>query len=388
MGSRNNINVCVVKSGELGITETFILAHAMRLPANVTLVHGNIPRIEDRPVKSQLLLNKAFRKGWRILRRYNWEWEITSAYILAFRRSRAAAVMAEYGITGVRVMEACKRVGIPLIVQFHGYDASNHEVLKEFSATYPILFQQAVAIITVSSAMKKKLILMGAPPEKIHYNPYGVDCQTFGAANPDNALPVFLSVGRFVDKKAPHLTLLAFSKVHRACPAARLRMIGDGPLLGSCTDLAEALGITHAVTFLRTQPHSVVQEEMRRALCFVQHSIEAASGDCEGTPVAILEAAASGLPVVSTRHAGIPDVVIEGETGFLVDEHDVKAMAVRMLQIVQYPKLAGEMGRAARRRVEAHFSMEQSIDRLWSVIESCIVSQTNGRIMKPPTAWI
>ena len=86
----------------------------------------------------------------------------------------------------------------------------------------------------------------------------------------------------------------------------------DGPLMSECRRLAQVLGIEQSVTFLGAQAPAVVREEMRSVRCFVQHSVEAASGDCEGTPVAIIEAGATGLPVVATRHGGIPDVVIEG----------------------------------------------------------------------------
>jgi glycosyltransferase involved in cell wall biosynthesis len=150
-------------------------------------------------------------------------------------------------------------------------------------------------------------------------------------------------------------------------------MIGDGPLLDSCRDLARGLGIAPAVTFLESQPHSVIQDEMRNARGFVQHSIEAPSGDCEGMPVSILEAGASGLPVVATRHAGIPDAVIEGTTGLLVDEHDVGGMAEAMLRLIDQPTIAARLGQAARDHVRAHFSMEHSLERLWAIIGRCIV---------------
>ena len=153
-------------------------------------------------------------------------------------------------------------------------------------------------------------------------------------------------------------------------------MVGDGPLLTPCRDLARGLGIESSVAFLGAQSHHVVRDEMLAARAFVQHSIEASSGDCEGTPVAILEAGASGLPVVATRHAGIPDVVIEGETGLLVDEKDVTGMASRMRRLAEDPGLAGNMGRAAREHIRRHFSMERSIDGLWRIIEGCLSQPT------------
>jgi glycosyltransferase involved in cell wall biosynthesis len=259
---------------------------------------------------------------------------------------------------------------LPLIV---------HQVLSRYGEAYGVLFREAGAIVAVSQAMRQRLISLGAQSEKVHCNPCGVDCGAFTSASPSTAGPVFLAVGRFVEKKAPQLTILAFARVHRRRPDARLRMIGDGPLLDACRDLARGLGVASSVTFLEAQPANVIQEEMRSARGFVQHSVEAPSGDSEGMPVAILEAGASGLPVVATRHAGIPDAVIEGTTGFLVDEHDVDGMAERMLRLIEEPALAARLGQAARDHVRAHFSMERSLGRLWAIIERCIAGHEQLR---------
>jgi len=301
--------------------------------------------------------------------------EVTAAYVTAFRRHRAQAVLAEYGDTGTLSMDACKLLGIPLIVHFHGYDASVHSVLAEHRVTYPIMFRRATALIAVSKAMKQKLCALGAPAEKVFYNPYGIDCSKFTGSHPSSNPATFLAVGRFVEKKAPHLTLTAFAGVFEKNRAARLRMIGDGPLLEQSKKLTRDLGIDQAVTFLGAQAPAIVQAEMRNARCFVQHSVEAPSGDSEGTPVGILEAEASGLPVVATRHAGIPDVVIEGETGFLVAEGDVTGMAERMLRFCAEPQLADKMGNAARHLVLNSFRRETSLARLWAIIEGCILGK-------------
>ncbi len=275
------------------------------------------------------------------------------------------------GTVGVRVVEACRLAGLPLIVHFHGYDASVHAVLEADAEAYPRLFQQASAIVAVSRAMERKLIEIGAPAEKVHWNCYGVDCDAFGGARPRDVGPLFVAVGRFVDKKAPHITLTAFASVSRQCPDARLRMIGDGPLLDPCRDLARALRVEDRVEFLGAGDSSMIQGELRNARAFVQHSIQARDGDCEGTPVVVLEAGATGLPVVSTRHGGIPDAVVEGQTGLLVDEHDVEGMAAAMLRLARDPELAGRLGEAARRKHrDEFFWVSGSIAGLWRIISA------------------
>lgn len=309
------------------------------------------------------------------------ERETTAAYLKVFRERKTEAVLAEYGGAGVQVMNAAERAGIPLIVHFHGYDASNKSVLEEHKKTYPQMFETASAIIAVSRAMQRKLIELGAPEEKVHYNPYGVDCERFGGADPGSAPPIFIAVGRFTEKKAPQITIAAFARTLKACPEARLRMIGEGPLLEECQLLAKQLGIEHAIEFLGGQEHSVVQAEMQRARCFIQHSVVAPSGDAEGTPVSILEAGATGLPVVSTRHAGIPDVVVEGQTGFLVDEGDEVGMADHMIELGREAALAARMGKAAREHIQQKFSQQQSFAQLWRIIQSCM---NHKQIMQAP----
>lgn len=369
-------NVCVVTAYIPSVTETFIRAHIEQLPANVTLVHGWRPSIGNRPVLSMPQL--VYYKARRMLFRDGLHQEKTAAYLKVFRERQIDAALAEYGEMGVHVMDAAKRAGVPLIVHFHGYDASVTSVLEEHRETYPQMFGVASAIIAVSRAMQRKLIELGAPPEKVHYNPYGVDCDRFRDADPGAAPPLFIAVGRFTEKKAPQITISAFAKVLNAHPDARLRMIGDGPLLEQCKVLAGNLGISNAIEFLGAQEHSAIEREMQNARCFVQHSVVAPSGDCEGTPVSILEAGATGLPVVSTRHAGIPDVVIEGETGFLVDEGDESGMADRMIELVESPELARTMGSAARKHITANFSKHQSINKLWNIIESCIATRPSA----------
>ncbi len=369
--------LCVIAPYYPTVSETFIRGHVERLPAKTLLIHGWPPAVGDAPV-----LSWPTRVGYKLHKRISRRstGETTAAYLAAFRRFRPDAVLAEYGPTGVDVMEACRRANLPLIIHFHGYDASRREVLETFAEAYVALFQQAAAIVAVSREMQRRLISLGAPAEKVHYNPCGVDCCEFAGADPKNSAPILLAVGRFVEKKGPQFTLQAFARTLSHSPAARLRMIGYGPLLDECRNLIAELQIGHAVELLGAQPPAVVQSEMRLARAFVQHSIEASDGDCEGTPVGILEAGASGLPVISTRHGGIPDVVIDGTTGLLSDERDVSTMAEQMLRVINDAQLASDLGSAARAHIETHFSQTQSDQKLWSIISALMTSRNGHHI--------
>jgi colanic acid/amylovoran biosynthesis glycosyltransferase len=132
------------------------------------------------------------------------------------------------------------------------------------------------------------------------------------------------------------------------------------------------LGVFEQINFAGPCKPEQIAATHHQVRAFVQHSVRAADGDSEGTPVAILEAMKSGLPVVATRHAGIKDTVLEEETGFLVDEGDWEGMAEAMLKLAKDAPLAAKMGNRGNARVEAHYTMEQHIERLANAIQSAI----------------
>ena len=303
-----------------------------------------------------------------------------------FKRNNINVLLAEYGLTGVGVLSLCKELNIPLIVHFHGYDAYSIELLDRHQRAYKRMFDYASAIIAVSKDMAEQLVKLGAPTEKVVYNPYGVEITKFAQADVLRSPLRVLSVGRFVEKKAPYLTILAFKKVLERLPEATLVMVGAGPLHDVCSKLIKALHVEHAVELKGIVDHDEAAALMQQSRVFVQHSLVPASGDTEGTPVAILEAGAAGLPVVSTRHAGICDVVIHRKTGFLVDEGDIDAMSEYLYQLLASPKLANEMGENAREHISAHFSMEQSINKLREIVESYAITDSKGRNAIPELA--
>jgi colanic acid/amylovoran biosynthesis glycosyltransferase len=363
--------ICIIQPNKEAYSETFIRAQIERLPAHVQVLYGgyfpkykgNGRRLSPWPVA---VLTRALRKTavGQALK--------SAELSFYFKQNLIQAVLAQYGPTGVAVMDACRRAGVPLVVHFRGFDAYNHQALEEFEESYRKMFAMAAAVIVVSKDMHRHLSNLGAPAERLHYNPSGVDCSVFRGAQPQAAPPRFVSVGRFVDIKAPHVTLLAFSRVAAVCPQATLTMVGDGPLWEACKLMAKSLKIDDRVNFPGPLPHSQVADILTQARAFAQHSMRTSYVDSEGTPVSVSEAGASGLPVVATRHGGIKDSVIHGETGFLVEEGDIEGMAAYMLKLAREPELAATMGRRGREHIKANFSMEQRIANLWRIIKQCI----------------
>jgi colanic acid/amylovoran biosynthesis glycosyltransferase len=357
--------VAVVCLYEPSTTETFIRAHIDRLPAAV-LITGWRPMIGGRTV-----FTFTTRARYRLRRMTLGETlakEVTDAYVSAFRQHQVTAVLAEYGPCGPLLVDACRTAGIPLTVHFHGYDASQKASVETHRHAYSALFAAGAHAVVVSDPMREAVLSFGARPPQIHVNPYGVDVNEFTAADPAAQGPTVLAVGRFTDKKAPHVTVRAFAAAARAIPGATLRMIGDGPLLERCRSLATELGVADRVVFLGSQPPAVVRRELHAARLFAQHSVTAPDGDSEGSPVAITEAAACGLPVVATRHAGIPALVTHGESGWLVDEHDVDHMTAALARLLADTAAVRRMGEAARAHILAHFNLVDRIDRLRRIV--------------------
>jgi glycosyltransferase involved in cell wall biosynthesis len=275
---------------------------------------------------------------------------------------RAKAILAEYGVMGCAIARASMEAGVPLYVHFHGYDASI--LIREWRwvRRYRQMFNVAKGILAPSQFLAGKLAAIGCPESKLHIIPYGVDPARF---RPTTREPqMFLAVGRLVDKKAPHLTLRAFAKVRERFPRAELDMVGDGPMRQTCEELVRDLGLHGRVRMHGVKDADFVAALMGRASVFVQHSVTAPNGDMEGLPVAILEAMASSLPVVSTRHSGIPEAVLDNETGLLVDEGDVEGMATHFSALLENPGRAAELGQAGRVRVTELYTLDKARKRL------------------------
>ena len=163
-------NICLLSPQWNVVSETFIRAHAEQLPANVTVVHslqGGNPMSDEESILSQWAPNRALRKLSRLIMKRPSSWETTAALMKVFRRIDAHAVLAEYGPTAVRALEACRRAKVPLIAHFHGYDASKRTVLEEHKEDDRRVFVEAAAIVAVSRAMQRKLISIGAPVDNV-----------------------------------------------------------------------------------------------------------------------------------------------------------------------------------------------------------------------------
>lgn len=362
--------IAIASPSENAWSETFIAAHIDRL-AGVELVlsGGELP---TRVVNGPALRSYggfSFIKDHVLARllRTDLHGLVKRRLSKELREARIDVVLAEYGTTAHAMIEPCKRAGLPLVAHFHGFDA-HKESAATATGNYAELFQYAAALIVVSRAMEQRLLDLGAPREKLLYSCYGIDVDRFALGDPAAAPPHFVAVGRFVDKKAPHLTLSAFELLLQRVPESRLTFAGQGPLWESCQQRVRSGPLAGKVDLCGVRKPEEVSALLRGARGFVQHSVRALSGDMEGTPLAVLEAMATGVPVIATRHAGIPDVVEHGTHGLLCDEFDVEGMAANMERVALDAALAGELGRQGRISAERLHRVEDHIARLQAVL--------------------
>jgi glycosyltransferase involved in cell wall biosynthesis len=363
--------IAICTPGRSPWSETFIAAHIERLEDVVLVLTGGAPpRVVagDGPLLREGFVGRLL-DGLESRMRGGLMVDLVRHRIgRRLRRDHIAVVLAEYGTSGAEVLDPVKALGLPLVVHFHGFDAHRPKYTERYGG-YRALFAYASAIVAVSRAMEQALLELGAPREKVLYNPYGIDVERFPAGDPAAAPPRFAAIGRFTAKKAPQLTLQAFRKVLDQRPQARLTMAGQGKLWEECRVLIRDLGMEHAVELPGIVTPERVSELMRGSRAFVQHSITTPEGDKEGTPLAVLEAMACALPVVATRHTGIADTVAHGERGLLCEEHDVEAMAAHMVALVDDPTAAAAMGRAGRAYVEREHRVEHRVGVLQRILE-------------------
>lgn len=303
---------------------------------------------------------------------------------------RPRLIHAHFGPDGHAAVGLARRLGVPLVTTLHGYDVgrtdrtlllSGRLSWMRYSLGRAHLARHGTLFLAVSDALRAKALAAGFPPERTvtHYN--GVDLTRFPVAVGDDGATI-LHVGRLVEKKGTALLLKAFSRIKAAHPGARVIIIGEGPLRARLEGLAGQLGIGQAAQFLGYQPPTAVAEWMRRAAVFAAPCITAGDGDAEGGPLVVVEAAASGLPVVGSDHGGIPETVADGRSGFVVPEGDVETLADRLGRLLASADLRQAMGAAGRTLAETRFDLRVQTERLERLYDTLLARAplTTGRL--------
>ena len=323
-------------------------------------------------------------------------------------------VHCHYGVTALRYGVAARLWRAPLVVSFYGYDASSYP-RERGQRVYEPVFATSQRVTSLSAHMDGRLRALGCAPEKLRRVPLAVDAvadddvriprlaalarddreaalvrddreaalarddREAALAREDREIRL-LTVARLVEKKGIAVALRAIASLRDELPAVRYDVIGDGPLRAELEALTVTLGIADRVRFVGTAPNDAVQQAMRDADLFLLPSLTATSGDEEGTPTVLIEAAYAGLPVLATRHAGIPEIVADGESGVLVAENDPAALADGLRAMLAIRERWPAMGEAGRRLIieRGHLTADVAA-RLESLYLELLPVQGSGR---------
>jgi colanic acid/amylovoran biosynthesis glycosyltransferase len=281
-----------------------------------------------------------------------------------------------------------------IVTTFHGYDMCR-PFRQEGSHVYDRLFEEGDLFLPISEYWRTRLIAHGCPPERTFVHHMGVDCQAFGfrprAIEADEPVRI-LSVCRLAEKKGLEYALRAVARViaDRGSPAGapvlQYQIAGSGPLRAELERLRDDLGLSACVHFLGSRPSHEVAELMERAHIFLAPSVTAADGNKEGIPVALMEAMATGLPVISSEHSGIPELVENGVTGLLAEERDVDGLAACIRRLLEDPGLYRNLAEGGRERVEEAFNTDRLNDRLLELFGTALGDPRNDSAPAPSVA--
>ena len=289
---------------------------------------------------------------------------------------------AHFGPNARRFAFAREQARAPLVVTFHGYDFSA-QPRAHGAAMYDVLFETADVVTFNCEHARRALESLACPPEKLARlrMPIMAEEIPFRARHlwPGETVRI-VTVGRLVEKKGHAVALEAIADVARDIPV-RYDVVGGGPLAVPLEVLVRKLGLEEVVTLHGRQDSAFVRHLLDEAHLFVLASMEAADGDTEGAPVALMEAHASGLPVVSTRHAGVPEVVLDGQSGLLVPENDPDVLARAIRQLIRDNEDWPTLGAAGRAHVEETFDVAPCTEELLGVYALALSGRDDPRLL-------
>lgn len=289
-------------------------------------------------------------------------------------------IHTHFGPTGVYTIHTKQALKIPMITSFYGYDVSVHSRLKQLSKKYKILFDAGEQFLVEGNHMRSRLIELGCPSEKIQIQriaiPVDQICFRWRSPKRKGEKIILVFCGRFVEKKGLIYALKALKIVRSKYQNFEFRVIGDGPLKLEIENYIREHQMTDCVKLLGFLNYTNYLQELQHADIYLQPSVTASDGDSEGgAPTTILEAQASGLPVVSTFHADIPNIVVPGKSALLAEERNCEALASHIIYLFENQELWGEMGESGRRFVETYHNIKNEIVALENKYQGLLLAQ-------------
>ncbi len=275
--------------------------------------------------------------------------------------SRARLLHVYFGHIGALFLPWLRRATLPSVLSFHGADVSVGFARERDRTALREALGLATLVLARSEALGDDLRALGCNPDKIRIHRAGLPAARFSATphtHPGDGEVVVIQACRFIAKKGLPTTLAAFARFSAGRPASRLVLVGSGPMRAELERRAQELGIAGKVEFAGFLDEAALVERYGQAHLFVHPSETGPEGDREGVPNTVIEAMAAGLPVIGSRHGGIPEAIEDGVSGLLVPEADAEALAVAMSRALGDKVLYDRLASAASARAKSLFDLE------------------------------
>ena len=375
-------DVAIFRHNLFKISEPFITQQAQKLRRYRPLYLGRL-RYGEPPDGAASLALQDLSPSWP-LPGVAWQTltRATAPYQRLLAHHRPSLIHAHFGVEGVYALPLAKRLRIPLVTTFHGFDATLSTAALLCSpawANYPLfrrrLARQGNLFLCASSFIRDRVLAMGFPEARTRVHYIGVDCRAIQPRDPLQETPMILHVARLVEVKGTHYLIRAFAALARRHTAAELVVIGEGPLKTPLRALAGSLGVASRTRFVGAVTHPEVLGWMRRASMLVLPSVRTRSGRVEGLGMVLLEAQATGLPVIGSCVGGVSEAIIHDKTGFLTPERDADALARRMDELLDDHDLRRRMGDQARSLVRQAFDLDRQTQALEVLYDSVLQAQ-------------
>ncbi len=342
--------------------ETFIVAKERKCEERYPF--AEVERVPRKPRKN--FLRRFYLKHVRKLPALYYRGEM-QGMMKIFRRRHADLMHIYFGHTGVHLLPFVEGWERPCLVSFHGADVMRREHQPGYDEQMRQLFAAVPLVLARSASLASRLEALGCPAEKIRLNRTGIPLGEFPFAQrlmPADGEWRFVQTCRLIPKKGLLTALEAFARFRNNFPKATYTIAGEGPMLQELEKLAAELGLQGAVTFPGFLDQPQLNALYAQSHVFLHPSELTEDQNQEGIPNSMLEAMATGLPVVATLHGGIPEAVQNERTGFLVRERDPAALAAALGRITESSEYLQIMGRQASESVRAEFEQRQAIEKL------------------------
>ncbi|MEH7275012.1 glycosyltransferase [Neobacillus vireti] len=278
------------------------------------------------------------------------------------RKNDVSLIHAHHGQLGLLLLPFKEETNLPLVTSFRGRDATLANQPLGYLDGMKMLFEQGEQFFPVCQYLAQRINLWGCPADKIRVLYGGVDLDLFPfKPRTSQGTQNIISIGRLVEKKGHHVLMQAFKKIKAKFPKATLTIIGGGELEGLLKSFAAHLNLGTSFQLLNRVPKTQIPELMAQADLFCAPSLTSSNGDVEGIPNTIKEAMATGIPVLTTNHAGIPEIITNNKDGILVRENDVDHLAQALEFMLLNRNKWESYVLSARQKVEQHFDQKKQL---------------------------